>query len=804
MLHFFYNYFLKTGLFIICLSVYFNNSFAQITAMQMGMYDFKVLQSLSSGEMNGTTDVTIKLQNAVNAARDTKRTLFIPSGTYKISGQILCLETHDPNVTSNNAPNLAVNIVGSTINHPTIVLADNTPVFKGANPVAVFHYMPDQSLKNPYNNNLPYDPGWVMEGGIRGINIDLGTGNTKAVGIFWSCAQYCYIEDININAREGFAGLTGIGGANCLTANISVNGGRYGFYLPNSSEESSWIMAAANQNTITGCSFINQSIAALNLNGWGGITIVGSSIIQSSGTAIIMNGSTYVEAFPLSIIDCSIQFTNQSTSNIAISNSGQNLVSLRGLYVQGAGKICNNNSDGDVPNSGTIANWTHIIRYNYVYKNSKANSLGTNMQGMHFDAITGTQSNIDINNAEVVTTIPSDLISKHIWATTPSFEDADAVLITATDATGIQNAINVNPKVCFPKGTFSLTSPITLNANTILIGCPGRGTCGTIFSYGFTPTMATWLINTVNNATATTYLFDITTNAGNADYLGSVNWQAGKNSIIRNLWCDKQWINNEHNLIRLYFTNNGGGRVFNYQDEKGTTPSNSSHRKVAISGTSQPLFFYGLNLERGGSAYPQSSFPMLDISNASNIFIFGGKTETSQPYANINNSKNIFITNTTNLTNFGPFNINYILVTGTSDSLDISNSIFYKSPSASYYVVADQWNNISLPPRTIALGCYHRNWSSISNVSSVVTAINAPIMQNKIFQVYPNPADNYLIISTASFIQSNDHLKIFDTSGKLVNEIRLSSQEQVINVGELSGGLYIAKYKNSSLKFIKK
>jgi hypothetical protein len=790
-------------LFIIYFTVGLQKSLAQITATQMGMYDFKVQQSLSAGEMNGTTDITAKLQNAVNASRNAKQTLFIPSGTYKISAQILCLMTHDPSVTSNNYPGMPVNIVGSAINHPTFVLADNTPAFSGSNPLAVFNYIPDPALKNPYNNNLGYDPGWVMEGGIRGINIDLGTGNTNAVGIFWSCAQYCYIEDININARNGFAGLTGIGGANCLTANISVTGGQYGFYLPDNSEATSWGMAAAIQNTITGCNFTNQTIAALNLNGWGGIIIVGSSIVQSSGTAIIMNGGYYVEAFPLSIIDCSIQFTNASTSNIAISNVGQSLVSLRGLYVQGAGKICNNNGDGDIANSGTINNWTHIIRYNYVYKNSRANVLGANMPAIHFDAVTNTQSNTDILNEEIVSTIPSDLVSKHIWPTTPSFEDADAVLITATNATGIQNAINANSKVCMPKGTFSLSTPIVLNANTILIGCPGRGSCGTSFTYGFAPSSASWLINTVNNPSATTYLLDITTTADNANYLGSVNWQAGKNSIIRDLWCDRGYIDKEYNLIRLYFTNNGGGRVFNYQDEKGTTPYNSSFRKVAVSGTSQQLIFYGLNLERGGNSYPQSSFPMLDISNASNIFVFGAKTETSQPYASINNSKNIFITNTMNLTSFGPFTINYNNITGTSDSIEFSNSIFYNSPNSSYYLVSDPWNS-NLVSRTMALGCYHRNWSTISSSSGIVTAVNDPVIKNEIFQIYPNPVENSLVINTPALIQTNSVLKIFDITGNAVKEISVTSQQQIINVRALPSGLYIAQYRNLSQKFVKK
>ena len=128
-------------------------SYAVITATEVGMYDFKEMQSLSASEMDGTTDVTAKLQSAVNASRDAKQTLFIPSGTYKISSQILCLITHEDG-THDNFPNLPVNIVGSAIDRPVIVLADNTAAFSGTNPWALFHYMADPTLQNSYNEKF--------------------------------------------------------------------------------------------------------------------------------------------------------------------------------------------------------------------------------------------------------------------------------------------------------------------------------------------------------------------------------------------------------------------------------------------------------------------------------------------------------------------------------------------------------------------------------------------------------------------------------------------------------------------------
>ncbi len=773
---------------------------AQITATQMGMYDFEVMQNLTTAEMNGTTDVTVKLQNAVNASRDANQTLFIPSGTYKISAQIKCIVTHEEG-THSNFPNMAVNIVGSAISHPTIVLADNTPNFSGANPKAIFHYIADPTLPNAFNDNKPYDSSWLLEGGIRGIDIDLGNGNTNAVGIFWSSAQHCYLEDININGRDGFAGLTGIGGANALLANVTVTGGKHGLYLPEFNEGIAIGMENAPQNTITGCTFTGQTGVPVSIWGWGGVTMVGTKIVSDLEVAIDLRCDNTVYVFPFSLIDSKIEFTTPQTSNIAIKNIGRGTITLRGIYTSGAGKICDNNNDEDLLPEGGLGDWTRIKKYNYITKTEQTTYGGPSYQTKHYDAITGVQSNTAISNQEIVATPPANLISKHIWSNTPSFEDSGAFLVTTADE--IQPAIDAGKKVCLAKGVYSLSAPITLKANTVMFGCPGMGDAGSILKYGWAPSAQTWLINTENSASATTYLMDITTDSDNADYLGSLHWQAGKNSIIRDVWFDKSWDELEKDLVRLYFSGNGGGRVFNYQDEKGGNPSSTAHRKVKIAGTSQQLTFYGLNLERGGNQYEESTFPMLEIEEASNIRIFGAKTETSQPYALINNSSDIFMTNVIDFAHFGAVAKNYIEITGTaSNKIEITNSMFLKQPDASYLIVADPWNTNEVP-RTMTLGCYHRNWSSISGEST--SPLGIAQKETSVFSVFPNPTSESLTIKLID-VKKNTVVQIRNINGQLIREVVLSSSNQNISIENLPSGLYFINLNEDqsvSTKFIK-
>lgn len=764
---------------------------AQITANQMGMLDFKESQNLSAEEMNGTIDVTAKLKAAINVARLANQTLFIPSGTYLVSDTIVCkLDFGGSNGWTIIHP---VCIVGSSINRPVIKLADNTAVFKGANPMPLFCYIstsPDSEKR---------DPGAIMEGGLRSINIDLGSGNSKAVGIHWSCAQYCFIEDISVSGSGFFAGLTGFGGANQLLANISVTGGQYGLYFPEYNEGVKWDLRGMVQSTISGCTFTGQTVNALRLWGYGGITMVGITIEKTSGTAIKMNGQGYgVQTFPFSLIDSKITFTSPSTSNLVIENLRRCNLALNGVYVTGAGTLVNNNGDENLAALTPINNWTHVKRFNYIDKVARSDG-SVLYYGTHYDAKAGVLSTAAIVQTAAAAP-PSDLTSKHIWASTPSFEDTDAVFVPAgSTAAQIQSLINSNTKICFPKGVFSLSSPITLKSNTILFGCPGIGLCGTVFkdASGFPTSSPNWLINTENSATATTYLMDITTNPSNVKNMGSLHWMAGANSIIRTVRFNRGWTDTEPNLIRMYFSDNGGGRVFNYQDEHANegVSQDPGHRKVKISGTSQQLTFYGLNLERGGNLNPPSAWPMCEIVNASKVRIFGAKTEAYQPYASINGCNDIFITNVADFSNIGSTGAHQIEISGTNDNIEISNLVWTKSPSASWKLVLDPWNT-NEPSRQMHMGLYHYNWSTITADSMVTSAIQQlPVLKK--WTSYPNPATSFLYIKSESTINQAAQCFIQNILGETVStfEINIDATNK-IEINDLGSGIYIISIRH--------
>ncbi|NBB80493.1 MAG: hypothetical protein GVY36_13795, partial [Verrucomicrobia bacterium] len=104
----------------------------------------------------------------------------------------------------------------------------------------------------------------------------------------------------------------------------------------------------------------------------------------------------------------------------------------------------------------------------------------------------------------------------------------------------------------------------------------------------------------------------------------------------------------EQNKHNYEFTGNAGGKFYGIVDHANLyndSTADPNFRKVFIENTSNPITFYGLNLERGGFPRPKTQYPFAEIKNASNIRVLGCKTETYGTVFKIDNTNNILITN---------------------------------------------------------------------------------------------------------------------------------------------------------------
>ena len=90
---------------------------------------------------------------------------------------------------------------------------------------------------------------------------------------------------------------------------------------------------------------------------------------------------------------------------------------------------------------------------------------------------------------------------------------------------------------------------------------------------------------------------------------------------------------------------------------------------------------------------------------------------------------------------------------------------------------------------------------TISVLVSECTGISNNTTEKKLFEVFPNPANNYIIIKSRNKINSDLNIELIDASGKLVMQQALhfkkDKTEQQISISNLSHGVYILKIKTS-------
>ena len=76
--------------------------------------------------------------------------------------------------------------------------------------------------------------------------------------------------------------------------------------------------------------------------------------------------------------------------------------------------------------------------------------------------------------------------------------------------------------------------------------------------------------------------------------------------------------------------------------------------------------------------------------------------------------------------------------------------------------------------------------------------------ENATFTVYPNPANDKIIVTVNEKINGNAHVEVIDMAGKIVVKQNVVEGSAVINISDLQQGVYIVKYAGSVRKIIKK
>ncbi len=91
---------------------------------------------------------------------------------------------------------------------------------------------------------------------------------------------------------------------------------------------------------------------------------------------------------------------------------------------------------------------------------------------------------------------------------------------------------------------------------------------------------------------------------------------------------------------------------------------------------------------------------------------------------------------------------------------------------------------------------------NFENIFGVPTSASMMSKQNAV-EVYPNPADEFIVLTNFDFNGRNKIVEVYNSFGKIVLKQLVCIENQKINISELPSGIYMIKAQSEIRKFIK-
>lgn len=558
-------------------------------------------------DKTGQTVVSDKLQAAVDWCHENQRTLYLPPGTYLVD------RTIELRAVSNNSNKGKLPYIhGDAYKRPVIRLRDGSftgaPVPEAATPVVRLRHV---DWNHP---SRPKGSAWLFFCVFANLNFDLGD-NAGACALYYAAAQDSHLLNIAVTGRHFTAGFVGLPGRNAGNVNLEVTGGRFGI-----------VMNDAVGINLTGVRLVGQSEAAVKVNNWDGSTIVG---LESSGPgpALVVSPGTNSRQGRLYVLDARIEITNPANCAIVLNDRP---AVLRHVYVKGTEQIV----AGDDQRLSVAAGpgWAHVRTYA-----SAPALLNDKPTFNHLDGVR--QQTPVIEDVTVSPSAPADLRTRHLPAEIFAFNHPDAVNALrfpgATLRAQIQAALDGPDRVVYvPRGHHELDGPLRIAAGKVLLGDPGKTT---FLVPAYTPEADTYIVETAD-AAGFVVLQDLYLGNRNLDFDGALHWRTS-NGFILNLRGFLAPSNTEKDVRNFKFSGRAGGRFYGIAHHRNIDnrplrgggqppPDSDRYRKFLFERTSNPITFYGLNVERGGEKRdtPQPA-PFVEMIGCRNIRVLGAKTE---------------------------------------------------------------------------------------------------------------------------------------------------------------------------------
>ncbi len=624
-----------------------------------------------NADRTGVSDSTLAIQSALDAASFYNLVVYFPLGQYTVTDSISCVQplykrTNGKIVGGMQGACYLLGQQSASKGRPVIYLPPYSDGFLASNATKTLieiwaREAPNRGGPLPPTSNRS-QPNINMNNYIVGLDFKVGAGNESVVVIAMPAAQGSVIEDVTIDLGDGFIGIDGIPGSGGSITNVEVRGGEIGV---RSIRDHDGVISTSRGPSVVGLRLTDQRQNAIVFGQFDAFTVTGSYIrlaAGSKGPAIYIPRESAAANANLSLIDSVIEFSARATGNLAIK-------SRAGVYINNSYfkytddihvvDVADPEIDYSVVSGLNTENWFVVEEY------ARADSL----TGVGPDSVTYTQTqSIFINGVKTaeylpirgpVDRLPTDLLSKHVWAqslerldnpntvnvrTAPYLAVGDG---QADDTAALQAAVDAAEVVFIPKGYYRVRKPIQLRPNTKIIGL---GTISSILGDPFSPVFQNGeviqpLIRTAEIAEAETEISFIELFVSvRAAGMSALEWVSGGDSLIRNMQLvrrsDSGFITvaplarYELNGPLVTMRGSAGGRIYNFNSGFSSNLA-PKYRHLLIDGTWKPLKFYQFNVEGGkGEA-------MAEIRGSKNIVIDHIKIEGEYLPLWIKNSDNI-------------------------------------------------------------------------------------------------------------------------------------------------------------------
>lgn len=422
---------------------------------------------------SGVQDSTEAINAAILFARDHQMVAYLPVGDYRISDTIEMLGK-DP-----DSPNSSMNdyfcvfqgesqIPGS---RSRLVLEDYAADFSSRNPVKfVLH------AYRPEGNDYAYTTHYNQV--VRSIDIVIGEGNSGAVGLRMQGAEGCLVEDVHIDATNGWKGVWGLPGSGGSTHGLSVTGGEIGVDLRGFNEDGQAGGVGTQPGPmISQLRLTGQTEVPLALQIRGALVVVGADIQSDSADAVFQITPAYSKnpwSSSVSLVDASLDFSGANGQPVVVDQVGSRGrgFTLYNVHLRGFHKIASEAGISLDPNVWTLCREVAVAG-NLPSPNGYDLTESIVVDG----SVQPVDRLVDLlaDRPPLVDYLKLHSAGKILpTATTPGIAnviDYGADPSGSIDSTeAIERALADAPSVLIPKGTFLISNTLSLKSDTTLVG----------------------------------------------------------------------------------------------------------------------------------------------------------------------------------------------------------------------------------------------------------------------------------------------------------------------------------------------